>query len=99
MLAPDSDLPQGSLYIGGEWRPGRGPEITSIFPADRTLNRVVPSASTDDVLLAIERAEAASRDPTWRNLKPHERATYLYRIADGIARNVDRISFVQSRDT
>ena len=99
MLSPDLDLPQGLLYLGGEWRPGRGAEITSIFPADRTLNRILPSASTDDVLLAIERAQAASRDPAWRSLKPHERATYLYRIAEGIARDVDRIAFVQSRDT
>ncbi len=79
------DLPDGSLYIGGEWRTGRGAEITSRFPADGSLNRVLRGASAEDVDLAIERAEAAVRDPAWRGLRPHERALFLYRIADGIA--------------
>ena len=93
------DLPKGHLYIGGEWRPGSGAEITSLFPADRSVNKVFKGASKEDVLLAIDRAQAAAREPAWRDLKPHERATYLYRIADGIARSADRISVIQSRDT
>jgi acyl-CoA reductase-like NAD-dependent aldehyde dehydrogenase len=92
-------LPKGQLFIAGEWRKGRGAEIESIFPADRSVNRVVAGASREDAVEAIERAAEAARQPSWRNLKPHERATYLYKIADGIARNVDRISFIQSRDT
>ena len=91
--------PSGDLYIGGEWRKGRGAELRSIFPADRSENLVFSGASKEDVDEAIERAEAARRAPAWRNLKPHERATYLYRISDGITRNVDRISLTQTRDT
>ncbi|SUE63309.1 aldehyde dehydrogenase [Roseomonas gilardii] len=93
------DLPEGKLYFAGEWREGRGAEITSTFPADRSLNRVLRGASAEDVDLAIEAAQKAQRDPSWRGLRPHERATYLYRIAEGIAREADRISYVQSRDT
>ncbi|RAI43833.1 aldehyde dehydrogenase [Rhodoplanes roseus] len=92
-------MPPDLLYLGGEWRPGRGAEITSIFPADRSLNRVLHGASRDDVIEAIERAAAAQRDPAWRNLKAHERATSLYRIAQGIAEAADRIAHIQSRDT
>jgi betaine-aldehyde dehydrogenase len=91
--------PQDKLFIGGEWRRGRGAEIASNFPADGSLNIVLPGASLEDVDLAIERAQEAVADPHWRNLLPHERATYLYRIADGIAQNADRISHIQSRDT
>lgn len=91
--------PQDKLYIGGEWRRGRGADITSNFPADGSLNAVLPGASLEDVDLAIERAQDAVNQPSWRKLLPHERATYLYRISDGIARNADRISHVQSRDT
>jgi len=93
------DLPDGKLYIAGTWRQGRGAEITSRFPADGSLNRVLHGASAEDIDLAIERAETAARDPAWRRLRPHERATTLYRIADGIAANADRIAYVQSRDT
>lgn len=91
--------PQDKLYIGGEWRRGRGAEIASHFPADGSLNAILPGAAIEDVDLAIERAQEAASDPKWRKLLPHERATYLYRIADGIAQNADRISYVQSRDT
>ena len=93
------ELPGDRLYIGGEWRRGSGADITSIFPADRSLNRVVRGASQADAIEAIERADAASRDPAWRDLRPHERAGVIYRIAEGIARNIERIAFVQSRDT
>jgi len=91
--------PQDKLYIGGEWRRGRGADIASNFPADGSLNANLAGASLEDVDLAIERAQEAANDPAWRKLLPHERATYLYRIADGIAQNADRISHVQSRDT
>jgi len=91
--------PQDKLYIGGEWRRGRGAVISSNFPADGSLNGVIAGASADDVDLAIQRAQDAANDPAWRKLLPHERATYLYRISEGIARHADRISHVQSRDT
>ena len=90
---------QDKLFIGGEWRRGRGADIASHFPADGSVNAVLPGASLEDVDLAIERAQEAAHDAAWRKLLPHERATYLYRIADGIAQNADRISHVQSRDT
>ena len=93
------DLPEGKLFVGGEWEEGTGPEITSIFPADGTVNRVLRGASQADGLRAIERARAAQADPAWRNLKAHERAKYLYAIADGIEANAVRISFIQTRDT
>lgn len=93
------DLPEGKLFVGGVWEEGTGPEITSIFPADGSVNRVLPGASQADGLRAIERARAAQADPAWRNLKAHERAKYLYAIADGIEENADRISFIQTRDT
>lgn len=95
----NDDLPDGRIYIGGEWKKGRGAEIQSLFPADGSVNRVFAGASREDVFEAIERAEKASRNPAWRGLKAHERASLLHRIADGIARDIERIAFVQSRDT
>ncbi len=70
-----------------------------MFPADGTTNTVINGASTDDLNDAISAARTAQRQPAWRNLKPHERATYLHRIAEGIANTIDRISIIQSRDT
>ncbi|HZD88531.1 MAG TPA: aldehyde dehydrogenase family protein, partial [Pseudolabrys sp.] len=90
---------QDKLFIGGEWRRGRGADIASHFPADGASNTIIQGASLEDVDLAIERAQDAADDPAWRKLVPHERATHLYRIAEGIAQDADRISHVQSRDT
>lgn len=93
------ELPDGRLYVGGEWETGTGAEITSIFPADGSVNRVLKGASRADGERAIARALKAQADPAWRGLKPHERARYLTRIAEGIEANADRIAYIQTRDT
>lgn len=93
----DTTLPDGRLYLGGTWREGQGAEITSVFPADGTVNRVMRGTSTADGEEAIALAKAAQ--PAWGALKPFERARVLYRIADGIEANATRISRIQSRDT
>ena len=98
MAFDTTDLPKGDLYLGGEWRKGRGADIVSTFPADRSLNRVVAGASAEDVEEAIARAGTAQA-AGWGEAKAHERAAVLHRISDGIAANADRIAFVQSRDT
>lgn len=93
------EMPQNQLYVAGEWRTGGGAEIASHFPADMSLNRVINGASQADAIAAIDAAKDAQADPNWRAIKPHQRARYLYRIADGIEASVDRIAYVQSRDT
>jgi betaine-aldehyde dehydrogenase len=95
----DLQLPDGRLYFAGEWRKGSGAEIASVFPADGSTNMVLAGASKDDLDTAISAATTAQRTPAWRNLKPHERATFLYRIAEGLARNIERIAQIQTRDT
>ncbi|MCB1397710.1 MAG: aldehyde dehydrogenase [Rhodobacter sp.] len=94
-----TELPDGRLYLAGDWVAGQGDEITSYFPHDGSVNRVLCGASAAQVDQAIARAKAAQADPAWRGMKPHERARILYRIADGIEGNIARISEIQSRDT
>lgn len=93
------DMPGPDIFVGGEWRKGNGEDITSIFPADRTVNRVLPGASATDVDEAIDRAQTAARKSEWRHMLGHQRAAILYRISEGLARNADRISQIQTRDT
>lgn len=99
MALSATEMPSGALYVGGVWEKGSGAEIVSIFPADGTINCTLNGASLADGERAIERANAAQADPAWRNLRPHERARYLYAIADGIGANATRIAHIQSRDT
>ena len=93
------EFSDGRLFIAGEWRAGRGAPITSVFAAEAVENQTLAGASREDVLEAIDAAKTAQQDPAWQRLKPHERARYLYRISEGIAANIDRISWIQSRDT
>lgn len=95
----DQKFRDDQIFVAGEWRKGRGAEITSIFAAEGVENTILTGASVDDAEEAIARASAAQADPAWQGLKPHERARYLYRISDGIEQNIDRIAWVQSRDT
>ena len=92
-------LPENQIFVAGEWREGRGSEIESRFSADNSLNCVLSGASRADGIEAIEHAVQAQKSPAWLNLKPHERATYLYAIGKGIEGNIDRIAYIQSRDT
>ena len=87
------------LFIGGEWARGTGAQITSVYPADGSVNRILHGASRGDGELAIERARAAQADPAWRNMKAHERARILARIADGIETDAEKIAETQTRDT
>ena len=87
------------IFVGGRWQQGSGAPIPSYFAAENSLNMTLTGASPEDVESAIQRAEAAQRDPAWQNMKPHERASFLYRMADLLSANIERIAWVQSRDT
>ena len=93
----DRTFREDLIFVGGEWRLGRGAPIKSWFAAEGVVNTTISGASAADAEDAIARAEAAQ--PAWGALKPHERSTVLYRISDRIAANIERIAWVQSRDT
>lgn len=94
-----TQIPDGRLFIGGEWETGTGAEIASVFPHDGSHNLTLRGASRADGERAIARAAKAQADPAWRALKAHERARFLHRIADGIDANAARLAWVQTRDT
>ncbi|QXT38242.1 aldehyde dehydrogenase [Gymnodinialimonas ceratoperidinii] len=85
------------IFVGGTWQQGRGAQITSRFAAEGSVNTTLTGASAEDVETAIARARDAQ--PAWAALKPHERATVLHKIPEGITANIERIAWVQSRDT
>lgn len=87
-----------ALFLAGEWREGRGPIAKSYFPADGSLNAEFSTASVEDVAEAIHKADAAWRASSWRNSLAIERARILYRVADLIERDVDRLAALQTRD-
>jgi acyl-CoA reductase-like NAD-dependent aldehyde dehydrogenase len=90
--------PKKPIFIGGEWRHGGGPDMPSHFPGDGSLSAIVAGADRTDVNSAIDAGKTAMADRAWRDLKPHERARYLYAISQGIADRAEHIAQTQTRD-
>ncbi|GGX45222.1 aldehyde dehydrogenase [Saccharospirillum salsuginis] len=86
------------IFIGGEWRLGRGDTTVSRFPADGSVNAEFPAASLDDVEDAISAADAAWRTPDWADRQPHQRAEVLYRVSDLIMARQEELARLQTRD-
>lgn len=80
------------LLIGDKVTGGSGGLIRSINPADGSTNYEFAGASAADVDRAATLAQNAVRDNGWRNMKPHERARLLSRIADAIAANGETLA-------
>ncbi|OXY83347.1 aldehyde dehydrogenase [Oceanimonas doudoroffii] len=86
------------IFIGGEWRQGRGPVSISHFPADGSINAEIGTASVEDVEEAVQAAEHAWRHPSWRQALPHQRAAVLYRVADLIEQRSEQLAALQTKD-
>ena len=86
------------IFIGGEWRAGRGKVYATRYPADDTVNAELTAATAEDANEAIEAADAAWRRPNWRDIKPHERAGILHRIAGLIRERSEDLAQMQRRD-
>lgn len=92
-----TDPPPARLFLGGEWREGRGRKIESRNPWDWSPLAAFSGASATDGEDAI--AAAREAQPAWAARLPHERAAALRAIGDGIEAQADRISAVQTADT
>ena len=86
------------IFVAGRWRPGTGPTITSDDPADGSEVLRVAAASVDDVDEAVHGAASAMQAREWRGLLPHQRASFLQRISDGISSRAEELALLQSRD-
>ncbi len=69
------------FLIGGAWRAGSGQPFQSINPADGSVIAEIGQADAADIDDAVAAAKAALAAPAWRDLKPHERAALLHRMA------------------
>ncbi len=87
-----------SFLINNEWVPGTGDAFVSTNPADGTEIARIGGASQGDVQAAVTAARAALANPKWRDLKPHERARLLYRVAELITADAERLAHVQMQD-
>lgn len=84
-------------FIGGEFRaPLSGDYLPAINPATGEVHAQIPASDAADIDAAVQAAQAAF--PAWRCTPAAERATYLNRIADGLAQRLDEFAEAESRD-
>lgn len=85
-------------FIAGRWRNASGPEYTTEYPADGSTVARLNAATVADVDEAVQAAERARHQPAWANLKRHERAGILHRIAAGIRSRGEELAQLQRLD-
>jgi betaine-aldehyde dehydrogenase len=86
------------FYSAGEWTTGSGERFASINPANGNEEVMIGGASAADVDNAVKGAQQAFNNPDWRDLKPHLRARFLYRIGELIDADADKLSHIQMTD-
>jgi|TARA_B110000971_G_scaffold144264_1_gene147417 acyl-CoA reductase-like NAD-dependent aldehyde dehydrogenase len=86
------------FYSAGEWTTGNGEPFATINPATGVTISMVSGASVADVDNTAKKAKRSFNNPSWRDLKPHERARFLYRIGELIDAEAEKLSYIQMTD-
>ena len=84
--------------IAGRWRDASGPEYATEYPADGSTVARLNGSTAADVDEAVQAAEKARKLPSWADLKAHERAAMLNRIAAGIRTRGEELAQLQRLD-
>jgi betaine-aldehyde dehydrogenase len=94
-----SNMTKKKILVGGDWVIGGGEPMLSVNPSNGEVIAEFNAASIDDVDTAVAAGKAAMSKPEWQNLRPHERAIYLHRIATLIDDNQSELAHLQMTDT
>jgi betaine-aldehyde dehydrogenase len=87
------------LLIGGRWRPGEGEKTFDVIePATSEVMARAAVASPADVETAVKAARASFEGGAWSNAAASARAKVLYKVADLIRSNVDRLATLEARN-
>lgn len=84
--------------IAGRWRDASGPEYITEYPHDGSAVARLNAATAADVDEAVQAAEKARLQPAWARLKHHERASILFRVAQGIRDRAEDLAQLQRLD-
>ncbi len=84
--------PDASGYIDGAWVQGEGDPFDVINPTTGEVLATVPALTVTQADAAVEAARRAFSDGPWSRVTPRERAGMLYRLADLIERDQDRLA-------
>src|SRR5271155_3431899 len=87
------------LLIGGKWVPAKsGKTFETLNPANEEVLALVAEGDKADVDEAVKAARKAYEDSRWANLNPHQRARFLFKIADLIEKNAEELAELETLD-
>jgi phenylacetaldehyde dehydrogenase len=89
------------MLIGGEWVGAISGRTLPVYdPADGRLIIEVPDGDAADVDRAVAAARASfAPDGPWRSMTPQERGKLIWRLADLVERNAERLAMLDSIDS
>jgi aldehyde dehydrogenase len=84
-------------FIGGKWvAPVDGEYFDNISPVDGSVITRIPRSNSKDINLAVEAASKAAT--AWGKSSVTERSNLLFRIADRIEENLEKLAVVETWD-
>ncbi|MFH1726037.1 MAG: gamma-aminobutyraldehyde dehydrogenase [Elusimicrobiota bacterium] len=86
------------MLIGGKWVRGSGNPREVIDPATERTIAVVRDAGADDVDRAVAAAKESFDDGRWSKKSPGERSLALFRLADLIEKDAQRLAVIESEN-
>src|SRR6266487_5531905 len=87
----DSRIQSSGMYIDGEWVHSKTEEKINVAnPATERVVGRVPRANREEVKEALEAARDAQ--PKWEDMPPIKRASFLFKIAQLIRRDKERLA-------
>jgi len=87
------------LLIGGKWVAARsGKTFETVNPANEEVLALVAEADKADVDEAVPAARKAFEEGKWPKLGPHQRARFLFKIAEAIDGHADEFAELESLD-
>jgi acyl-CoA reductase-like NAD-dependent aldehyde dehydrogenase len=87
------------LLIGGKWVSAKsGKTFETINPANEEVLALIAEGDKADVDEAVKEARKAFEGGKWFAMGPHQRARYLFKIADLIEEHADELATLESLD-
>lgn len=87
------------MYVNGEWRESSNQEKRTIInPANGKGIAYAPEGTIEDAKYVIEVARTAFDSGIWSATSTAERASYLFKIADEIDKNMEELVYLETMD-
>jgi acyl-CoA reductase-like NAD-dependent aldehyde dehydrogenase len=87
------------LMIGGKWVPAKsGKTFETINPSNEEVLALIAEGDKADVDLAVKAARKALEEGEWSKIGPHQRARYLFKIAELIDSHADELAEIETLD-